>query len=502
MKLTRSSLILLAILSLAIFLRIYGISSESFWYDEGLSIRFAEQNASHVIGQLSAKEVHPPFYYLLLHYWIKQFGTSEFSVRFLSAIFGILAVFMIYKVGHLLFDKQTGIISSLILAVSSFHVYFSQEVRMYTLVPLLALFSMYFFLKILKEKTAIDQAGWVVSTVLLIYTPYSGVLIIFTQNLYFITLFLLSKKESRPHLMRWIALQLLVVLLYSPWIGILVKQAGSAINPQATVAGSTIPKLPPPEFAMPLVIRFFTQYAGTKLLAGILLIFSAFSLVTIERRRPIFCFSGNNKIYLLLIWLLSPFILPLMLSKFTRILYFAKYLIANSLALYLLAAKGLSNVRLKHAKWLALALIVTLSLINVNEIYLRVNKEPWQRAVQYIGRNAKPGDLILFNPPYFQKNAFDLYSERTDLTKVGFPPLRLKTTYVDEKNIKELDPILAGHDRVWFIQAHIHDPKGLIEKRLAKSHKLTYQKKYPIVTFYRPPKVYVGIKMRLFEKKR
>jgi len=501
MKLTRNSLILLAIILLAIFLRLYAISDESYWYDEGLSINFAKLGVPQMIEKLSTIEIHPPFYYLALHYWMDLFGHSEFATRFLSAIFGILAVFMIYKLCLLIFDKETAIISSLLLAVSTFHVYYSQEVRMYSFMPLLALLSVYFFLKLLERKSLADSVGYVISTTLLIYTHYMGVFIIFTQNIYFITLLLLSKKDSRPNFLRWIGLQIMVVLLFTPWLGGFINQMSRTMNPPALDSMNTIPRLPPPKYSLLLIKRLFTQYSGTWLIARILLVLSAFSLVIIEKRRPFVKLFKSNKIYLLSIWLLSPLVLPLIAPKFTRILYFGQYLIANSVALYILAARGISNIRFRYVKFVAVGVILVLSLVNTNELYTKVNKEPWQRAAKYIDKNARPGDLVIFNPPYYLDNAFNLYSKRTDIVKIGFPSESAGTTYVVENNIEELDRFLVGHDRVWFVQAHIHDPKGLIGKTLLKSYETTYNKKYHMITFYRPPKVYIGIKVHLFEKK-
>jgi uncharacterized membrane protein len=88
------------------------------------------------IVENSAQSVHPPLYYVILHYWINLFGDTEFSTRFLSVIFGLFSIFMIYKVGTLLFNKNVGMLSSLLLALSVFHIQYSQEVRMYLFISL------------------------------------------------------------------------------------------------------------------------------------------------------------------------------------------------------------------------------------------------------------------------------------------------------------------------------------------------------------------------------
>ncbi|MGZ4847178.1 MAG: glycosyltransferase family 39 protein [Halobacteriota archaeon] len=57
---------------------------------------------------------------------------------------GVLAIPMIYAVGRQLFNEETGLVAAFILALSSFNIYYSQEVRMYSLIVLLALTSVYF----------------------------------------------------------------------------------------------------------------------------------------------------------------------------------------------------------------------------------------------------------------------------------------------------------------------------------------------------------------------
>ncbi|MGH7792984.1 MAG: glycosyltransferase family 39 protein, partial [Thermodesulfobacteriota bacterium] len=207
----------MAILFLGLFLRVYDLSDESVWYDEAFSIELANSSISGVING-SAQDIHPPLYHILLHYWINLFGDSEFSTRFMSVVFGVFAIFMIYKVGSLILDEEAGILSALLLALSSFHIYYSQEARMYSLMALLTLLSMYFFLKILRNRNVIDVVGYVLSSTFLIYTHYFGLFIILAQNIYIFTLFLLKEDDYKQTFKRWVPLQLILIALFSPWI--------------------------------------------------------------------------------------------------------------------------------------------------------------------------------------------------------------------------------------------------------------------------------------------
>ena len=211
MKLIRNELILiLAILFVGLFFRIYGLGNESIWLDEGFSIRLSNLNLFHIVEETS-RDVHPPLYYIILHYWINLFGDSEFSTRFLSVIFGFFAIFMIYKIGSLIFCKDVGVLSSLLLGLSVFHIQYSQEVRSYSLMSLLTLLSFYFFIRLLDKRSLTVLTGYVISSLLLLYTHFFGFFIIIAQNIYFLTLFLLSKNDYKLNLRRWILLQIILI---------------------------------------------------------------------------------------------------------------------------------------------------------------------------------------------------------------------------------------------------------------------------------------------------
>ena len=50
----------------------------------------------------TAADIHPPFYYLLLHFWALFTGWSEFSAAWLSLLFGVLLIALVYRVGRAL----------------------------------------------------------------------------------------------------------------------------------------------------------------------------------------------------------------------------------------------------------------------------------------------------------------------------------------------------------------------------------------------------------------
>lgn len=484
-------ILLLGILFIGLFLRVYDLGNESIWLDEGYSIRYANLNLPQIIS-LQDNGL-PPLYYIILHWWIHLFGDSEFSIRFPSVIFGFFAILMIYKIGSQIFDKDVGVLSSLLLGLSIFHIHYSQEARTYSLSVLLTLLSMYFFMKLLKKRSHIALIGYILFSILLMYSHVFGLFIIISQNIYLFTLFLLSKEDYKLNLKKWILIQTVLIALFAPWIKSLIIQV-------LEVAKSSSPSIPVPSIRS--IINSFSTYSGSRLLMLLFLILSSFSIISYEKTNgntdwknffksvESYCwkirFLNTNKIYLLLAWLLTPIILPFIISRFSTPIYYTKYTIVASVAFYLLVAKGISSISHKYVKSIIISVIIAFSFLYVWEYYTKINKEQWKDVANYIDTNAKNEDLLLFNSVSCKDLVFDYYSKRTDLIKKGFPA---KTRYVNEENIKELGPTVEGYNRAWLILSHSRDKKGLITKTFIESYNLSYHKQYK------------GIEVYLFEKK-
>jgi mannosyltransferase len=499
-KSVKNEPILLATLFISLFLRFYDLDKESLWLDEVSSVKLAHLSLSKLL-KIIHRDVHPPSLYIFLHFWVKLFGDSEFSLRFPSVIFGFFAILMIYKVGTLIYDKEVGVLSSLILGLSSLHIAYSQEARMYSLFSLLALLSFYFFIK-LKERSLRVSIGYILSSILLMYTHVYGLSIIIAQNIYMLMLLLLYKESYRLGFKKWILPQVVLLILFIPWIGILIKQV-MHVHSDFWLS----------EPLFKTLIESFRLYSGSYLFLPFLLL-SFFSVITIEKNdvnnwksffKSVETCSWNirlsSSIYLLFVWLLTPIILPFIISKVFTPIYLTKYTIGASLAFYLLIAKGIRNINYSYFKAVIITLIIGLSLVNVWRHYTIVTKEQWRDVANYIDTSAEYNNLLVFSVAYGQ-NPFDYYSKRSDLIKKPFPRLRLteidgekirllmQDIKIDKENIKELIPTVENHNRVWVIVSHCSiEGKEMIVETLRNSYnQLDYKK-------------YVGIEIYLLEKR-
>src|SRR3954454_3649689 len=106
------------------------------WLDEALSVNIARLP----LGQIPSALRHdgaPPLYYLLLHVWMRVFGTGDEAVRALSGVCAVAALPAFYLAGRRLGGKRVGVAAVLLAASSPFANHYATEARMYSLVTLL-----------------------------------------------------------------------------------------------------------------------------------------------------------------------------------------------------------------------------------------------------------------------------------------------------------------------------------------------------------------------------
>lgn len=130
------ALVLLGLLAVAIKLRTH-VLSVPYWIDEGISVGISSHHLGDIPGLLR-QDGSPPLYYLMLHFWIQLFGSSEQSTHTLSAIFAILCVPAAWWAARP-FGRWAGLIGAGLLAVNPYVGLYADETRMYSLVLLLGL---------------------------------------------------------------------------------------------------------------------------------------------------------------------------------------------------------------------------------------------------------------------------------------------------------------------------------------------------------------------------
>lgn len=493
LQLARVWLILAAILLLALGLRVYRIDGQSLWYDEGTSVALAGRDLASITRDAAA-DIHPPFYYYLLHAWVRLFGSGEVAVRSLSAIIGVSVVILTFQLGQRLFGLATGLLAALLSALSPFQVYYSQETRMYILVTALGAASMLALLRWLddggaegipgeaarRQPSLASLSAWVLSMILALYTHYFAVSLLLVANLVFGAWLLFSTWRlpgTRFRIRAWLIAQGLVVIAYLPWLRLTWQQvqtwpAVSAPFTATFLAGEVLRVFPlglSVERTMTIAIALLGAMLAIGLLPG--------------QKRCILNWSISW------LYLVIP-VAALYLLSLRRPLYNPKFLLLATPAYFLLLARGVLTLargidgmlqksifpRQMGCFGVILAALLTLFVAipevqSLSNYYFdpRYARDDYRGIAHYVAATGRAGDAIILNAPA-QVEIFRYYY-RGNLEIYPLPRRRPPDPSATRQAVAD---IVAGHRRIFAIlwATDQSDPDRLVEGELERT---TYQ---------------------------
>ena len=232
----------IGVLSIAVWIRFGDLSARSVWFDEAFSLELATNCTFTELLDRTGRDVHPPLYYLSLKLWMLFAPRTEFGIRSLSAVFGVLGIMQLYACVRYVaqhsrisgISGQPGWIalaSAALLAVNAQHVYWSREARMYTLGVLLAISSSLFLLKWLTAGSRIHAIAYVTSAAALMLTHNYGLFTVAAQVGFVGWIFWFPGAiqastcgNAAVLLLRRLTLPLAAVWLYWPWLTVLLQQ--------------------------------------------------------------------------------------------------------------------------------------------------------------------------------------------------------------------------------------------------------------------------------------
>lgn len=209
-----------AIFLLGVTLRLLRISWQPLWWDEGYSVYFATEPLATMLS-LTARDIHPPLYYTLLHVWFQFFGSSSPEVaRLLSVLVGIATLPVMTWASLTLWPRRraAALVATLLLAASPIHIYYSQEVRMYGLALLLTLLASTFLWRMQQRLERGDSplpmfTGYVIAASLALLTLYYTGFLLLAHHLWL----LVANRKQRTRLLWILASALLIILIQLPW---------------------------------------------------------------------------------------------------------------------------------------------------------------------------------------------------------------------------------------------------------------------------------------------
>lgn len=391
---------IIVMILLASLLRLYKLGAHSVWYDEAASV----ENVRSILKLppfenwgmfdfIKGERVPPLYFFLLVPLYI--LSQNEGTLRLVSAFFGIISIPLIYLLGTSLFNKKIGLISALLLAFSPFHLYYSQEMRPYSLFSFLSLLAIYLSYLALESGKTSYYLGMVATFVLGVYTHTYMIFPLFILDLYF----LINWSTYRSRLRNWFLSHVAIGLLCLPALYILIYHVmrgntGLADFPPGvrSLLGTfyvfTMGRVffPTRENLIFIVIQGVIW--GIGLLVGVWALWK--EKTNIHQHNMLSLFLAAGIIYVTL-WIISIRFVPLFDES--RI----NYLIFLLPFYYILVAKGwdfISNSAIKTAL-IGFALII--SLVSAYPFYFdwdQVGKGNFRAAAAYVQPRLQENDVV------------------------------------------------------------------------------------------------------------
>ncbi len=428
-----------------------------------------------------------PLYFLLLRAWIAVTGTSEYAMRFFSLVFGVLAVPLIYAIGRRLFDYPTGFFAAFLATISPYWTWYSQEVKMYTLVTLLALLAIYGLRRAVESG---ERRWWVVqivATSLAFYTHILAALLVPVQILLYFAWWPQARK-------RWIGALVSLACLTLPYLPLALWQAPQVFRARETgfypYALAEMVKILINGWSLGILSRGWPW--GT-VLVGALAVWGLASVSVLPPpvRKPQ---EGKNR-FALLCWLVVPLLAVWVISQWQP-LFTDRYFIWTSPAFYLLVALGLASIWRfgDGGRWMVLFLlsvVIAFGVVNLRQQAAEPVKSDFRAAAAYVAERHTPGELIIFQIPH-GRYTFDYYFPQAEYawSEGLFTNHRLPDgSYVmsEQDAAQRMQEMTSAYDAVWLVatETTMWDERGLVRAWLETSRERTDEAYFMWVDVYR-----------------
>ena len=414
---------LFLIMLLAAGFRFYKLEEWSLWIDEIYTINHATAHFSS--GSLILQNIPParnwfPVSIILTAQMLNAWGVNEWSARLTSSIVGILTIPLLYFPTKKMFGSGVALISVLLLAITPWHIFWSQNARFYTSLMLfysLALFAFYFGIEEDKPKYLL---------------------------LFFVFVYLAASER----LTAIFIFPVVILYLAALWILRFEKPKGLNLRNLAIIS-------------LPLVLGIIIELYF-RLVQGESRFFADFSWFTqyqIDDPLRLLVFIGNNiGIPLMVMAVFSSLVLlgkksrpgllmtvsalgPLLLLMVLNLFIFTKdrYMFFTLFSWIILTVTGITEIAssLKgNRRWLVLGLFFVFFAHAANDmlLYYQVNQGnrlPWKSAFQMVNERADQDDVVVAFWPEFGEHYLD----------------RQIAPYAEEN----VDTLLTSDRKYWFV---------------------------------------------------
>lgn len=414
---------------LAFCLRLFHLTSNSLWLDEGFSVWLASHPVTEIIENAVSSE-DEPLYYLLLHGWMNVASRSEWALRYLSVTLGVIAVPVAYAIGRVLIGHRVGLLSAGLEAVSPLSIWYAQEIGRFTLGLTLTLTATWMLVLGVQRR----RVGWWIAYGLAatasLYTIYTAIGLLFLQTVVILSLLLFYEDHRAALTWRWLVGCGVIIVGFGPWVPNFLQQTRH-------VGGVSLFN-----YLRLLAARFGWQLEISRLpMDKLTLIALAFGLLVVMLSRLWVRVAvkvwQRHKDPVVGMWMLGHLLFLAVVawrpvSSIRLLVPFAPY---SLVVLAFLLSEGRPTWR----SWRWLTIVAVGTVITLAVLFFGQQKEDWRGVAQLLRSETESQDLILLQPGFVHLPLGYYYDGPLPLTAAPYG------------NTEALAEISAKHERVWLV---------------------------------------------------
>jgi len=437
------AILLLFLLLLGTFLRFYHLDFNSLWLDEAYTLFAANHSLSGIWDIVSTSDFTPPLFYWIEHF-VLAFGQSEFVLRFIPALLGVLTIPVFYYLGKEFADEDVGIVMAALLTISPFHVYLSQEVRAYSTMLLLFSLALFFFFLSLRINRVYSWILFGFFSALTLWTHYYTLIPLALLFVYvlFRGLSRARKYLPKPHLYALSFVTFIIVCLPLVPLTINLYLKRTSIPPLWGIKG------------LELIDQIFRALSGyhRSITALFLLLFIIGIFFTWK--------TDRSKAILIVGLLTVPVLISIYLADKMpmdeRYLFYLLPFFFLGISLSLKPLAGLFRWKNAISIFIVIFFLIQAPFLAIyyTTYFTQYSKEDWRGIAHSIEENSTEGDYIIL-VPYYTRGPFDIYyNNKSDGT--------YEFGVQNESEILPLLPRLKNNQAYFVVTRHINavDPDG------------------------------------------
>lgn len=419
---------------------LWDLGDKQLRLDEATSWFIADRGWSGLWHAVSTSEANAGVYYALLKLWL-PLGESEFTIRVLSAIFGIATVPVVYALGRRLFGPAPAIAAAVLLATNAYFVENVQDARGYTLATFLISAASVLFVDLLRRPRWPQVAGYVALGTLAIYAHFFSGLVLAAHltSLFFI------QRRSLP-----------VRYLFVSYLSIAIATVPLLTFTLLNDVGQIDWIREPTWRSLARASVMLAGNAGTVLAVAYLLAIAA-CIAAVARQRSHAQGFDRWRYAFVVLWAVGPLVVASGVS-FLKPVFVPRYLMVSMPGLALVAGAALGMLGVRRVAVGATAVVVAVALSAA--ALVRWYQDPgvrWTDRLEDITRaDQSDAGMVFYSPTMLRPYLY--YAERMEIMD-RLPELEYPSSYgwlgfSRTRYDPDIDAIAASaaeRDRIWLI---------------------------------------------------